>query len=205
MEFNKLITERRSATFFDPHKELEISLLESIIDKASLAPSCFNTQPWKIVVIKSKEAREELFKKACKQPKVTEAPVTLAIIGRRSGYERDNPVWDEKIKNGLMDEESLKGVLSFCNSSLFATLDQKTAYAVRNSSLLAMSIMYTAQDMGVSSHPMIGFDEGAVKKLYNIEEEDVVTMLISLGYPLEGKELYPRERRFSFREIATIY
>ena len=205
MEFDKVLNERRSATFFDPNKDLDVKLLEKIIDRAVLAPSCFNTQPWEIVVIKSKEAREELFKKACKQPKVMDAPVTLVIIGKRNGYERDNPIWDEKIKNGSMDEKSLEGILSFCDSSLFATLDQKTAYAVRNSSLLAMSIMFTAKNMGVVSHPMIGFDEGQVKKLYNIEDEMVVTMLISMGYPDEGKSLNPREKRFTFKEISKIY
>ena len=205
MEFDKLLSERRSATFFDPNKDLDMKLLEEIIDRATLAPSCFNTQPWEIVVIKSKEAREELFEKACKQPKVVDAPVTLAIIGKRNGYERENPIWDEKIKNGSIDEKGLKDILSFCDSSLFATLDQKTAYAVRNSSLLAMSIMYTAYDMGVASHPMIGFDEGQVKKLYNIEDEMVVTMLISMGYPDESKTLYPREKRFTFKEISKVY
>ncbi len=205
MEFTKVIGERRAATFFDPKKNLDIKLLEEIIDEAVLAPSCFNTQPWEVVVIKSQEARTELFEKACKQPKVKEAPVTLAIIGKRNGYERANPVWDEKIKNGYLDEEKLKGVLSLCDSSLFATLDQKTAYAARNSSLLAMSIMYTAKNRGVATHPMIGFDEGAVKKLYNIEEENVVTMLISMGYPDESMELYPREKRFTFKEISKIY
>ena len=205
MEFSNVINERRAATFFDPKKDLDISLLEEIIDEATLAPSCFNTQPWEVVVINSKEAREELFEKACKQPKVKEAPVTLAIIGKRSGYDRSNPVWDEKIKNGYLDEEKLKGILSLCDSSLFATLDQKTAYAARNSSLLAMSIMYVAKNKGVASHPMIGFDEGAVKKLYDIQEENIVTMLISMGYPHESKELYPREKRFSFKEISRVY
>ncbi len=205
MEFNKLVSERRAATFFDPKKDLDMSLLEEIIDEATLAPSCFNTQPWGVVVIKSQEARNELFEKACKQPKVKEAPVTLAIIGKRSGYERDNPIWDEKIKNGYLDEEKLEGILSFCNSSLFATLDQKTAYAARNSSLLAMSIMYVAQNRGVATHPMIGFDEGAVKKLYDIEEEDIVTMLISMGYPDKSRDLYPREKRFTFKEISKVY
>ena len=121
MEFNEVITQRRAATFFDPQRELDEVLLEKIIDRATLAPSCFNTQPWEIIVIKSPEARKELFEKACKQPKVVEAPVTLAIIGKRLGYERDNPIWDEKIKNGTMDEETLKGILSFCESSLFAS------------------------------------------------------------------------------------
>lgn len=205
MDFNKLISERRAATFFDSQKDLTVDLLEEIINDAVLAPSCFNTQPWEVIVIKSEEARTELFDKACKQPKVLGAPITIAIVGDRTGYQRYNPVWDEKIKSGSLDEEKVKGIISMCDNSFFKTLDQKTAFAARNSSLLAMSIMYSAKNRGVSSHPMIGFDEAAIKKIYSLKDEKIVTMLISLGYPDESKELYPREKRFSFKDISKIY
>lgn len=205
MDFSKLISERRAATFFDQKKDLKIELLEEIVNEAVLAPSCFNTQPWEIIVIKSEEARKDLFEKACKQPKVLDAPITIAIVGDRGGYQRQNPVWDEKIKSGILDEEKVKGLISMCDNSFFKTVDQKTAFAVRNSSLLAMSIMYSAKNRDVSSHPMIGFDEAAIKKIYNLEDDKVVTMLISMGYPDESKELYPREKRFSFKEISKVY
>ena len=52
---------------------------------------------------------------------------------------------------------------------------------------------------------MIGFDESAVKKLYNIEDDKVVTMLISMGYFDETKDLYPREKRLTFSEISKVY
>ena len=52
---------------------------------------------------------------------------------------------------------------------------------------------------------MIGFDEAAIKKIYSLEDEQIVTMLISLGYPDESKELYPREKWLSFKDISKVY
>ncbi|WP_319372226.1 nitroreductase family protein [uncultured Ilyobacter sp.] len=205
MEFEKLLKERRSATFFDKNKDLTNDLIKEIIDLSVLAPSAFNTQPWELIIVKSPKARKDLYEKACKQPKVLDAPVTLAIIGKKNGYKRDNPIWDEKIKNKILDNESLQSYMDMCENSLYNSDIKKTSYAVRNASLFAMTIMFVAKSKGVSTHPMIGFNEEAVKELYSISKDKVVVMLISMGYFDEEKKLFPREKRFSFEKISKIY
>lgn len=205
MEFRKLVEERRSVHFFDPSREIEEDVLKDIIDIAVKAPSCFNTQPWEIIIVSSEEGKKDLYNRGCQQPKVLDAPVTLVVVGKKHGYSRSNPIWDVKIENGLLNEEQIIGIEKMCNESLFPTEEKKTAFAVRNSSLLAMSLMYSAKNLGVDSHPMIGFDEDEVKKLYNIKDDEVVTMLICLGHFDKGKNLYPREKRYGYDEIVRKY
>ncbi len=205
MDFETILSKRRSATFFDKDKELSLEIVKDIINNATLAPSCFNTQPWRVIVIKSKEAREELFEKACKQPKVKEAPVTLAILGDTRGYERDNPIWNVKLNDGRIDEESIGNIISMCNNNLFNTSDKKVAYAIRNSSLFAMCVMLEAENRGVSSHPMIGFNGDMLKEMYDIPDHMEITMLITLGHFDESKTLYPREKRFLYNDIVKEY
>ncbi len=205
MKFDKVLKERRSATFFDKNKELNDELIKEIINLATLSPSAFNTQPWEIIIVKSLEARKELYEKACQQPKVLDAPATLAIIGKKNGYRRDNPIWNEKLKNGIMDDKTLQGYMDMCENILYNTEIKKNAYATRNASLFAMTLMLVAKSKGISTHPMIGFNEDAVKKLYSLPEDRTVVMLISMGYFDDAKELLPREKRFSFDEIVKIY
>ena len=205
MEFEKLLKGRRSATFFDKNKELSNDLIKEIINLSTLAPSAFNTQPWEVIIVKSPEARKELYEKACKQPKILDAPVTLAVIGKKNGYKRENPIWNEKIKNKILDDQSLQAYMDMCENTVYNSDLKKTAYAVRNASLFAMTLMLTAKSKGVSTHPMIGFSEEAIKKIYSISEDKVVVMLISMGYFDETKKLFPREKRFSFDEISKIY
>ncbi len=170
-DFKRLSEERRSVNFFDKNKTIDKSILKDIINDAVLTPSSFNTQPWRIILIESEEAKQKLFKEANKQEKIIESAVTLIIVGKKFGFRRHNPIWDEKIANGYMTEEAIQGYLKFAESILYSDDIKKTSYAVRNSSLLAMTIMYSAKYYGVDSHPMIGFDEEKTKKLFDIGED----------------------------------
>lgn len=205
LTFKELAEERRSVNFFDPEKDLEDKLLKKIINLAVLAPSSFNTQPWKIIAVKSKDKRKELYEEACNQGKVLKAPVTLIILGDKDGYARDRDIWDEKLRLNKVTEEKIEKVISYNNNKLYNTEGRKISYAIRNSSLLAMSIMYSAKYYGVDSHPMIGFDQEKTRELYDIEDNYELTMMISMGYFDEDKELDPRETRFDYDKIVEEY
>lgn len=201
MDYKKLNQSRRSINFFDTEKTVGVELFKEIINDAVLAPSAFNLQPWDIIAVKSDEGKKKLHE-ACQQPKVLEAPITLIMVGNPLGYRRDNPMWDVKKKNG-MAEEKIMGMIEFCESSLYFNEVKKNAMAVRNTSLLAMNIMTSAENLGVHTHPMIGFNEDKVKEIFSIEKEKTVVMLLCMGYLKKGQELNPREIRRTFDEIVT--
>lgn len=203
-DLKKIFEERRSVNFFNKNKKIDDEVLTDIINLATLAPSAFNSQPWQVIAVKTEEYKKILHDQACNQPKVLEAPVTLIILGDKNGYLRENPIWDEKIKLGLT-EEKIQGIIGYCEKNLYQTEEKKVAFAARNSSLLAMSIMYAAKYYGVDTHPMIGFDEDKVKEIFNIEDNKIVTMMITVGYFDEANELRPREKRFNYDEIVTEY
>lgn len=202
MNFKDVVSKRRSVNFFDPNKELDLKLFEDIINESVLAPSAFNLQPWKIIAVRSPEAKEKLFK-ACSQPKIKEASMTLILIGDTFGYGRDNPMWNVKIDLGL-NEEKVGQIINTCETVLYPTEIKRNAMAVRDVSLLAMLIMLSAKDRGVDTHPMIGFNEEMVKELFNIDEDKTVVMLLSIGYFDETKTLNPREKRLDFNDICTV-
>ena len=202
MKFKEVLTKRRSVNFFNPNKQLDLKLFEEIINDAVLSPSAFNLQPWEIIAVKSSEAKEKLFT-ACSQPKILEAPMTLILVGDTFGYGRDNPMWNTKIDLG-MSEEKVNSVIQMCETILYPTEVKRNAMAVRDVSLLAMCIMLCAKNLGVDTHPMIGFSEEKVKELFKIDESKTVVMLLSIGYFDESKTLLPRERRLKFNEICKI-
>ncbi|MCT4585352.1 MAG: nitroreductase family protein [Peptostreptococcaceae bacterium] len=203
-DFKEIMNFRRSVNFFDRSKYLDQKLLEDIINMATYCPSCFNLQPWELIVVKTKDSKEKLYE-ACKQDKILDAPIIIAVIGEKYGYRRDNPIWDEKIRLNKLDEDSAERTIGYCENRLFTTEEKRAAFAARNSSLFAMSIMYSAKYYGVDSHPMIGFEEDKVKEIFNIDENKIVTMLIALGYRDETKELNERELRYNYDEITTEF
>jgi putative NAD(P)H nitroreductase len=199
-DLKQIFEARRSVNFFDTTKTLTDGVLEKIIDLAVTAPSAFNLQPWGIIAVKSAEAKQKLFDQANKQPKFLEAPVTLIITGNRAGYDESNPIWADYEK--MLDKEKANGYKQFAAFLYGSTPERKIKFAESNAGLLAMSIMYAAKYYGVDSHAASGVDFEGVKKEFNIEGENEVVMLISLGHFDETKTLYPRARRLGYKDLV---
>lgn len=67
-------------------KPVEQEKLDEILEAARMAPSSCNTQPWKFVVIRDPEKRQQLTG-ACKGKQwVADAPVTIAICANNTDY-----------------------------------------------------------------------------------------------------------------------
>jgi len=197
MELKKVYEERRSVNFFDKEKKLDDGLLREIIDRATLAPSAFNLQPWEIIAVKSEEGKKKLYESGLAQPKVLEAPVTLLILGDRHGYGEENSSW-----LNIEDEASKQKSQKMAEQLYGTSEEKKIKFAESNAGLLAMSIMYAAKDSGVESHAMSGMDFKKVKEGLNIEGEKEVVMAISLGYFDNSKSLYKRLKRKKYDEIV---
>lgn len=202
MNEKNIFEERRSINFFDPSKEIEEKVLKDIINLAVLAPSAFNLQPWQIIAVKSNEAKEKLFKLSSSQPKVLEAPVTLIIVGDKSGYGTTNPIWSEFLKKFNGDKDKLAGTQGFAYSLYGTSEERRLKFAESNAGLLAMSLMYAAKALGVDSHPMSGIDFDEIRKEFGLDENKTVVMTIALGYFDESKTLYERAYRRGYEEIV---
>lgn len=202
MNTNNIFEQRRSINFFNPHKEIKEEVLKDIINLAVLAPSAFNLQPWQVIAVKSKEAKEKLFKLSSSQPKVLEAPVTLIIAGDKSGYEPSNPIWNEVLKKYNGDKDKLKTIQGFAHSLYGTSEERRLKFAESNAALLAMSIMYAAKAFGVDSHPMSGIDFEGIREEFGLDENKTVVMTMALGYFDESKTLYGRAYRRGYEEVV---
>ncbi|MFW6382161.1 MAG: nitroreductase family protein [Bacillota bacterium] len=205
IDYFDVLENRRSVFAFDSDKNLDDNLLRKIINKATLAPSSYNLQPWRILAVKSKEMRKQVYEEACSQQKVLDAPVLLIILGDKDGYHRYNPAWNVKKKLGKVNEEKIKKIIKHNDNVTYNTSDKKLAFAIRNSSLLAMSIMFTAKAFGVDTHPMIGFKPEKIREIFELEDNIKINMLISVGYHDQSHQVKPREERLDYEQIVTEY
>ena len=202
MSAKEIFEERRSINFFDKQRGLEDQLLKDIINRAVLAPSAFNLQPWQIIAVKSKEAKEKLYKLSSNQPKILEAPVTLIIVGDKNGFDPSNSQWDNLLKTLGGDKEKLSGYQQYAKGLYGSTDERRIKFAESNAGLLAMSIMYAAKSFGVESHAMSGIDFDDIRKEFGLDDNKTVVMTIALGYLDENKTLYPRAPRKDYDEIV---
>jgi nitroreductase len=209
MDFRQLMEARRSVNFFDPSKPVSEDEIKKMVELASLIPSSFNLQPWSLIVVRSADAKARLRKRAWDQPKVTEAPVVLIVLGDREGSKEGNQtleqVWASWVRNGYMKEEQRDWFLNACKQ-LYGGEVKSLAFGVKNAGFFGLALMLAAKEMGLDSHPMDGFDHDGVVEEFSIAKNFFVPMLIAVGHFDQSKTLLPRNWRKPYDQvvIATV-
>lgn len=204
METKQLFKERRSVNFFQKNQKINKDTLKDIIEMAVTAPSAFNLQPWRIIAVESTEAKQKLMTLSNNQPKVAEASVNLILIGNKKGWNNENPVWEEMLQSVGGNEKIVEGAKKAA-AYLYGSSDERSLkFAESNTGLLAMSIMLSAKEHGVDSHPMSGIDFEGIHKEFGLNEGEVVVMTLCLGYYDKSQNLYPQRLRLGYDKIVTL-
>lgn len=208
MEFKEVIRSRRAVNFFDPQKGVSDEELKRILEVATLVPSSMNFQPWQVIVVRSKEAKEKLMKAAMNQTKIMDAPVTLIVLADKEGWRVGHPtvekVWENMLELGYMTEKQ-RSWFEKGPEKLYGGPEKSLAFAVKNAAFFAMAIMLAAKDLGIDSHPMDGFDHEAVREAFSIPENFFVPVLIALGHFDSTHTLMPPKWRKSWDELVLNY
>lgn len=192
---------RRSVNFFDKEKDLDMRLVRKIITESFQAPSAYNLQPWRIMLIKSDEAKELLHGLAFKQPKILEAPITLIIIADKEGYEANNSAWEELFTKLGVDKTNK--IIDGARSLYGKTENSRLKFAESHGGLLAMNLMQLFKAYKIDTHPMSGIKFEEVKLAFNLKDSEEVVMLLAVGYRDESKQLSVKRDRKTYEEVVT--
>jgi nitroreductase len=191
------LKERRSITFFDSSRTVSRDQLEELLEVANLSPSSYNLQPWEVIVVQRPERRRVLRECAFGQAKVEEAPAVFIIVADPEGIEKNiDDVLKRQVELGYITEDKVESTRKM-NLEKNGEVDseKRRIFAVKNTSLFAMSIMVAARGLGLETHPMDGFSPKKVREAFSISEMKVIPMLIAVGYPDPDRELLPRAFR----------
>lgn len=197
------IKERRSINFFDPDRSVPVEKINELIELANLSPSSLNLQPWEVIVVTDPERKAALRKCSFDQPKVTEASATLIMIANPNAIEENV---DSMVKSWV-DLGYIKPEAAAATKQMtFDTHGEKDSlrrkfFAVKNTAFFAMSLMIAAKGLGLETHPMDGFSSDKIKKEFNIPEDRLIPLLVTVGYLRPGVKLLPRAWR---RDIKSF-
>ena len=187
------IEQRRAARSFRPEPILP-EILAEILRLGLRAPSGFNLQPWRFIVVREQENKEKLKACAFNQKQVSEAPVVLICCGDRrvSQPEYIESVIELGKKTGAINDayadyfrSSVPGL--FENQPCFESIE---AWTNRHVMLAVAHLMIVAKSLGVDSCPMEGFVSAQVKEAFQIPSEVDVCCLLTLGYAAEPFKKY---------------
>lgn len=209
MNFNEILDNRRAVNFFDPERDVPDGLLRTVVEEAARAPSGFNLQPWSLLVLRDQETKQKIRAVAWDQPKITEAPVVLAVLADRNGWKDGNDtfekVFEDSVRVGRFTPDQHEWFANACKGLYGAAPEFELAFAVKNTAFFAMSLMYAASNHGLQTHPMDGFDYDGVKKALNVPDNFWIPLLLAVGYLKPGVEIRPQRWRKNYDEIVTSF
>jgi nitroreductase len=180
------IHDRRATPSFDG-APIPPADLRQILDAGLHAPSGYNLQPWRFIVVQHPEQRKRLRAASYNQAKVEEASAVIVACGDRDGWRKD---LDEMLRLGRaggMPEsyaaqagESVPGYLSgFTDSQMQAWLNKQVMLAFT-------SMMLMAEVLGYDTAPMEGFEQDKVCETLRLPMSYWVVALLAIGH-LKGQ------------------
>jgi nitroreductase len=195
------IARRRATRHFDPARPLDEGLLKQILHLATLAPSGYNLQPWRFLVVRREANRQKLRACAFNQPKVTEAPVAVIVLGYHHPERSHLDAMVEAMRShGAIGPEAAAVLRARAAATMTRLAEEaRPLWAMRSTILAAATLMIAAESLGVASAPMEGFDAAKVKDAFGVPNDHTVCCLIALGHAAEAK---PFPGRFGLADVC---
>lgn len=175
------ILERHSVRQYDKGHVIPKQELDEILLAAGAAPSAWNLQHWKFLVITEEAQKEKLLPIANNQQQVKDASATIVILGDLEANKNAEAVFAGSVASGKMTEEAKNNIVQVINGVYEKVPTYGRDQAYLNASLAAMQLMLAAKAKGYDSVPMGGFQAGPLIEAFKIPARYIPVMLISIG------------------------
>ena len=188
------IQTRRSIKAFDPDHKINETEVHQLISLAMLAPTAFNIQHWRFVVVDDPSLRAQIQAVSWNQAQVTEASLLIVLVADVQAWQKEpNRYWKDAPQ--AVADFLVPAIKQYYTGHEQAQRDE----VMRSCGMTAMNIMLVAKEMGYDTCPMDGFDFDAVAKLLNLPADHVPTMFVTVGKAI--KEAWPRGGQLSINEV----
>lgn len=202
MTLTDLIQTRTSASNYDSSHQMSAAEIGELVALATQAPSAFNLQNWTFIAVHSDEAKARLLPLALGQPKVVAAAVTFIICGTLAPHLTVSAALKPTLDAGIIDPAIYNGWVGAVQNMYSDNPSFQRDEAIRSASLAAMTLMLAAQDKGLVSCPMIGFNQAGVAEAFGLAPTEVPVMLVTVGRPGPGN--WPKKPRKQISDVLTF-
>ncbi|SDZ63688.1 Nitroreductase [Evansella caseinilytica] len=192
--------DRHSVKQYEKGFDISEQEKKQMLTAATLAPSAWNLQHWKFLVIEAEEKKEQLLPIAYNQSQVVESSFTVAVLGDLEANKNAEAVYQTAVENRLMPEEVKNTLVGQINGAYERGGTFARDAAFLNASLAAMNIMLAAKGLGYDTCPIGGFNGAEFVKAFHVPERYVPVMLITVGKA--AKPAYPSSR-FSLEDVVV--
>lgn len=156
--------------------------LNEILRVTGLAPSPWNLQPWRFVIVEDATTKSRLQDAAFGQKQVGGAP---AVIVMYSDMTDAIDTVEETVHPGMAGPAGDKAAADIRATFAAYTEADKAAWGFAEANIALGYLLLTAQSLGYSTSPMLGFSPEKVKALLGLPADARIPALIAIGIGTE--------------------
>lgn len=180
------IQNRRSIKSFKS-EPIPSELLRRLIELTVAAPSSYNLQDWRIVLVQGAEPKQALAEAAFGQSQVLEAPITFVFAATTTSWQDEalmEQIYQTALEAGAWSQQTIdyfKTAIPQFQENLGPKLRE---YALKDAMIAATHTALAAEAMGLSSCFMNGWQEDKVKAVIGASDREdiVIAVLLPIGY-----------------------
>ena len=181
MEFDKVVMERYAVKKFDGKKVPE-EKVKKLLELIRYAPSSFNIQPWKIVIVTDDHVKQKLAPAAWNQPQITSCSHLLVFCANTDVSGNISKLEKARGPEGKASIEMMRGFEKGLSEQ------EKLSWAQRQLFLALANAVNGAKHLGFDSCPMEGFMPNDFAKILSLPSNIVPTALCPIGYAADTPE-----------------
>lgn len=189
------IEQRRSIKHYDPDHRMTDAEIQQLLSLAMKAPTAFNIQHWRFVVVSDPEFRKRIRAVAWDQAQVTDASLLIILCADQDAWQKDPASYWRNAPKPVQDF-LITGIGEYYKDREQVQKDE----CMRSCGIAGQTIMLAAKGMGYDSCPMDGFDFDAVARLINLPEDHVISFMIAVGKGT--KESWPRPGQLEYDQVV---
>ena len=186
--FSDITYNRKSIRVYDEKVKISHEEMLEMIQKATIAPSSVNMQPWRFVVVESPEEKQKLkplIRFNTRQNDTSSA--MILIFGDMECYEYGEAIYNQAVTEGKMSPEvrdqQLAAIIPYYKNFTRAEMNDVVKI---DSSLAAMQLMLVARSHGYDTNPIGGFEADQLAAAFGLDPERFVpVMVLSIGKAAE--------------------
>jgi nitroreductase len=153
--------------------------IRTLLELTGRAPSAFNAQPWRFIVVREPALKQQLMSAAYNQKQIGEAPVVIAMYADME----DTMANLEAILNPGLSAEQRESTLAMLRRTWGGlTVEKRAEWGNAQANIALGYLLLLAQSEGYATSPMLGFQADQVKSLLGIPPHATITALVALGH-----------------------
>lgn len=171
--------------------------LDRIFETVRLAPSAFNVQPWRFVVVTDARLKAQLAVAAGGQKQVAGAPAVIALYTDMKAVLENV---DDVMHPGIPADKRAAGAAGFRASWSQKTDAEREQWGAGQGYIALGYLLLAASSLGYATSPMLGFDAAKVKDILGLPSHVAIPALVSIG---RGDEEGFTHHRHSVEQLVT--